>query len=69
MSKLLTPRNPVTDERYQLQVSEADSAKVRRGPGWLATVTDLKTGKRYAVMPAPCNAACYCDAVAIEIVE
>ena len=64
---LFTPRDAVTDERYRLQLSPANMAQIGRGPHWRALVTDLKTGKRYAAQGAPCNAACYCDAVAIEL--
>jgi hypothetical protein len=60
---LLTPK--VNGKRVRMQVSQADSDKVTRGPGCKGTVTDKKTGKKYRVYGASCGMPhCYCDATA-----
>jgi hypothetical protein len=53
-----------------MQLSTEDKLKIGRGGPWNATITDLLSGKKYAVQGAPCGAGrCFCDAVAIEIVS
>jgi hypothetical protein len=52
----------------QMQLSEQDSAKIKRGRKWRATVTDQRTGKRWKVRGASCGSPhCFCDAIAIEV--
>src|SRR5205807_8369036 len=42
---LFTPRMSVTsNERYKLQISGDDHAKIMRGQNWEAIVTDIETG-------------------------
>lgn len=61
----LTPRL-LDGTRLDLDVSDAEAGMIRRGPGWKATVTDRRTGKRYRVVSAPCGLPhCYCDAIAV----
>lgn len=62
----LTPR--LNGERVALRVSAEDCAKLGRGPGDYGVITDLDTGKRYALRGAPCElAGCYCDAEIVEL--
>lgn len=47
-----------------MRLSPGDMAKVLRGVGWTATVTDLNTDRTYNVAGAPCSLrGCHCDAV------
>lgn len=53
---------PLDDmERVRMSISEVDGAKIG-GRTWRATVTDLKTGRRWRVRDAPCGASCRCAA-------
>ena len=46
--KPFTPRTGVTNnERYKLQLSDEDNAKVMRGQKWEAIVIDIVTGVQY----------------------
>ena len=65
--KPFTPRTGVTsNERYKLQLSDEDNAKVMRGQKWEAIVTDIVTGVQYQARGAACSARpeCFCDAIA-----
>lgn len=59
-----------SDEEYsfvEMQLSDEDSAKIGRGPGWSADVSDLITGRRFKVAAAPCNiSTCFCAAKIVE---
>ncbi|MCC6798295.1 MAG: hypothetical protein IT366_24490 [Candidatus Hydrogenedentes bacterium] len=67
---IFTPRlGESEDTRVTMSLSPEDLAKIKRGQGWTAKVTDRSTGKRYQVESAPCGLGCHCDAIAREIVE
>jgi hypothetical protein len=69
---LFTPRPSVTsNERYKLQISDEDYAKIMRGQNWEAIVTDIETGVQYQARGAECSAGprCFCDAIAEPVVE
>ena len=65
-----TPRQPDSDERLEMQLSDEDNAKVHRGRAWEADVTDQLTGKAYTVAGADCGIpGCMCDAVIVSELE
>jgi hypothetical protein len=69
---LFTPRISVSsNERYKLQISHEDHAKIMRGQNWEAIVTDIETGVQYQARGAECSAGprCFCDAIAEPLVE
>jgi hypothetical protein len=69
---LFTPRmSAVNNERYNLQISDDDHAKIIRGQNWEAVVTDIVTGVEYQARGAECSAGprCFCDAIASPVVE
>ena len=69
---LFTPRMSVTsNERYKLQISGDDHAKIMRGQNWEAIVTDIETGVQYRAHGAECGVGpeCFCDAIAEPVVE
>lgn len=51
-----------TAHRVRLYITPEDSAKIPRGKGWSATVTDVPTGLEFDVESAPCGAGCHCAA-------
>jgi hypothetical protein len=57
--------------RVALRVSDEDHAKTRRGPGIHGVITDLDTGRRYAIKGLPCSLGeiCYCDAEILEMLD
>lgn len=64
--RLFTPRSSDTLQRFKWHISDADSAKIKRGHRWSATVTNLDDGKAYKVRGVPCSLhRCFCDAVVI----
>lgn len=56
-------------ERLRLEVSEADYAKIGKGPSWNGTevdLTDLATGRVVRIVGAACEfPTCFCDAVVV----
>jgi hypothetical protein len=64
---LFTPRMSVnSNERYKLQISDEDHAKIMRSQNWEAIVTDIETGVQYQARGVECSAGprCFCDAIA-----
>ena len=54
-----------SNERLSMEIDEAafERSKIGKGNGmWVAAVTDLNTGKRYAVRDNSCGRGCHCDA-------
>jgi hypothetical protein len=68
---LVTPGICVAStERYKLQISDEDHAKIMRGESWKAIVTDIETGVQYQARGADCTAgSCLYDAIAEPVVE
>jgi len=63
----VTPREK-SGNRLRLEVSESDCKKLNRGRGWEAEMTEIPTGRRYALYAASCgHHDCYCDAIAVEV--
>ena len=60
-----------SNDRYKLQISDDDDAKIMRGQNWEAVVTDIVTGVQYQARGAECSAGprCFCDAIAWPLVE
>ena len=53
-----------------LSLSYDDIAKIRRGSPWRATVTDLRTGRKFVVKDADCGAgSCRCAARVIREIK
>ncbi len=68
--RVFTPYDPDTGDRYRMSLSNDDWVKIGRGGKWVAIVTDLNTGKRYATQGEPCNLnGCHCDASAVELLN
>jgi hypothetical protein len=54
--------------RLRLFVTEADFAKIKRGKGWKAMVTDQPSGLAFAVKAASCDIpTCYCAANVVAV--
>lgn len=65
---LFTPRLSGTDQRLSMTLSDPDYKKIRRGRRWSATVTDVRTGKKYRARGASCGSpSCFCDAIVKEV--
>lgn len=67
-----TPIDEADGQRCRMRISGADLTNVlnraNRRPGFIFTVTDLDTNKRYRVQSRPCNLPrCYCDASIREL--
>jgi hypothetical protein len=71
VSFLLTPVRWGTTERLRLMISDADSAAVpvRGGKAgrYLATVSDIPTGRVFRIYAKRCGLGCVCDAWAREV--
>jgi len=70
MGHLFTPymKGDKSGYRAHMQLNEADIAKIKRGRGWRATVTDQITGRKYRVRAASCGIpTCFCAAIAEEV--
>ena len=65
---VFTPRVKNEAARLSFFISDADMAKITRGPGLKGVVTDLVTGAKYSVKGASCGSKhCYCDAIAKQV--
>lgn len=61
---MLTPRL-ADGKRVEIYLTSDDWRKIRRGRGWRATVTDVRTNRKYLVRAAACGLpSCFCDATA-----
>lgn len=55
-------------ERIRLHISEEDSKKITRGPGFKGQVTEVPSGVRWAVYGEDCGSpGCFCDAKAYPL--
>ena len=65
MIRPFTPRTR-TGERLKWELSDDDHAKISRGLGWEAIVTNLLDGKTYRVKGATCGLSrCNCDTLVV----
>lgn len=61
---------PVGEDRVRLhlRVSCLDAAKVGKGLGWQAVVTDLETQRQIALRSRACGSGCHCDAEVVTFI-